>query len=91
MFEQVMPEYIKILDSNMTAKDQEGIASEAHKIKGAAGSIGLKHIQKVAQQAQSPELPAWWENIADWVDEIKDGYLHDLVVLKQWLDEYSHK
>lgn len=91
MFEELMPEYLKILDSNMTAKDQDGIASEAHKIKGAAGSIGLKHIQKIAQKAQSPELPAWWENIADWVDEMKEGYVHDLGVLKQWLEEYTQQ
>ncbi|OOF28810.1 aerobic respiration two-component sensor histidine kinase ArcB [Salinivibrio sp. IB872] len=89
MFEQLMPEYIAILDSNMTARDQDGIVSEAHKIKGAAGSVGLKHVQKVAQKAQSPELPAWWENIADWIDEIKVGYQHDLTVLKAWLDEQS--
>ena len=85
MFEAKMPEYIAILDSNMTAKDQDGIKFEAHKIKGAAGSIGLKHIQQVAQKAQSPELPAWWENINDWVDEIKEGYHNDLEVLKDWL------
>ncbi|MCW8330107.1 aerobic respiration two-component sensor histidine kinase ArcB [Photobacterium sp. SDRW27] len=85
MFEEKMPEYIAILDSNMTAKDKDGIKFEAHKIKGAAGSIGLKHIQQVAQKAQSPELPAWWENINDWVDEIKDGYQNDLSVLKDWL------
>ncbi|MBV1839661.1 aerobic respiration two-component sensor histidine kinase ArcB [Photobacterium ganghwense] len=85
MFEAKMPEYIAILDSNMMAKDQDGIKFEAHKIKGAAGSIGLKHIQQVAQKAQSPELPAWWENINDWVDEIKDGYQNDLQVLKDWL------
>ena len=36
----------------MTAKDQDGIVSEAHKIKGAAGSIGLKRIQSVAQKAR---------------------------------------
>lgn len=85
MFEQMMPDYIEILDSNMVAKDQEGIVSEAHKIKGAAGSIGLKHIQSVAQKAQSPDAPAWWENIEDWVDEIKNEYLNDIEVLKQWL------
>jgi len=85
MFEDKMPEYIAILDSNMTAKDKDGIKFEAHKIKGAAGSIGLKHIQQVAQKAQSPELPAWWENINDWVDEIKQGYQNDLTVLKDWL------
>ncbi|MBD1566302.1 aerobic respiration two-component sensor histidine kinase ArcB [Vibrio sp. S12_S33] len=85
MFEEMMPSYIEVLDSNMVAKDQAGIVSEAHKIKGAAGSIGLKHIQNVAQKAQSPDLPAWWENIGDWVDEIKNGYQHDIQVLKQWL------
>lgn len=56
MFEDMMPDYIDVLDSNMTAKDQDGIVSEAHKIKGAAGSIGLKRIQSVAQKAQSPDM-----------------------------------
>lgn len=87
MFEEMMPEYIQILDSNMIAKDQSGIVSEAHKIKGAAGSIGLKRIQRVAQKAQSPDLPAWWENIADWVEEIKNEYHNDIQVLKRWLEQ----
>ncbi len=85
MFEQMMPDYVEILDSNMTAKHQDGIVSEAHKIKGAAGSIGLKHIQSVAQKAQSPDLAAWWENIDDWVEEIKNEYPHDIQVLREWL------
>ncbi|WP_413113002.1 aerobic respiration two-component sensor histidine kinase ArcB [Thaumasiovibrio sp. DFM-14] len=86
MFESLMPEYMAILDSNMTAKDQKGIASEAHKIKGAAGSIGLKQIQQIAQKAQSPdEQPAWWENINDWIEQIRSGYPYDIQMLKQWL------
>ncbi|NOH71404.1 aerobic respiration two-component sensor histidine kinase ArcB [Vibrio pectenicida] len=87
MFENMMPEYIKVLDSNMVAKDQQGIVDEAHKIKGAAGSIGLKHIQMVAQKAQSPERPAWWENVDDWVEEIKNEYQNDLLILKEWLKQ----
>ncbi|PSW33688.1 aerobic respiration two-component sensor histidine kinase ArcB [Photobacterium phosphoreum] len=87
MFEKMMPDYLAILDSNMIAKDQDGIKFEAHKIKGAAGSIGLKHIQQIAQKAQSPELPAWWENINDWVDEIKYSYQDDIDVLKTWLKQ----
>ena len=87
MFEKMMPDYLAILDSNMIAKDQDGIKFEAHKIKGAAGSIGLKHIQQIAQKAQSPELPAWWENINDWVDEIKYSYQDDINVLKTWLKQ----
>ncbi|WP_045460733.1 aerobic respiration two-component sensor histidine kinase ArcB [Vibrio hyugaensis] len=87
MFEDMMPGYMQILDSNMMAKDQDGIVSEAHKIKGAAGSIGLKHIQSVAQKAQSPDMPAWWENISDWVEEIKNEYQNDIQVLKSWLEQ----
>ncbi|ELP5730526.1 aerobic respiration two-component sensor histidine kinase ArcB [Vibrio vulnificus] len=87
MFEEMMPAYLEILDSNMMAKDQSSIVSEAHKIKGAAGSIGLKRIQSVAQKAQSPQLPAWWENIADWVEEIKNEYHNDIQVLKSWLEQ----
>jgi two-component system aerobic respiration control sensor histidine kinase ArcB len=89
MFEDMMPDYLQVLDSNMTAKYQEGIVSEAHKIKGAAGSIGLKHIQKIAQKAQSPDLPAWWENIDDWVDEMKNEYKNDIHILKEWLKKRS--
>ncbi|MCE7566704.1 aerobic respiration two-component sensor histidine kinase ArcB [Aliivibrio fischeri] len=87
MFEKSMKEYIQILDTNMTARDQDGIVFETHKIKGAAGSIGLKHIQQVAQKAQSPDLPAWWENIDDWVEEIKNEYEHDIQILKSWLEQ----
>ena len=87
MFEDMMPEYMEILNSNMVAKDQASIVSEAHKIKGAAGSIGLKRIQQVAQKAQSPDLPAWWENISDWVDEINNEYHNDIEVLKSWLNQ----
>jgi len=87
MFEDMMPEYMEILNSNMVAKDQDSIVSEAHKIKGAAGSIGLKRIQQVAQKAQSPDMPAWWENISDWVDEINNEYQNDIEVLKSWLNQ----
>jgi two-component system aerobic respiration control sensor histidine kinase ArcB len=91
MFEEMMPEYINILDSNITAKDKKGIVSEAHKIKGAAGSVGLKYIQGVAQKAQTPDFPAWSENIDDWVGKIKSEYKNNIAILKQWLAEKESK
>ena len=87
MFEEMMPDYLAILDSNMVAKDQDGIVSEAHKIKGAAGSVGLARIQRLAQKAQTPSEPAWWDNITDWVEEIKNEYQNDIALLKTWLDK----
>ncbi|CAM2824839.1 aerobic respiration two-component sensor histidine kinase ArcB [Vibrio rarus] len=91
LFKEMMPGYVAILDSNLAAKDQKSIVSEAHKIKGAAGSVGLKHIQVVAQQAQSPELPAWWENINDWIDEIKNSYNSDIEILIDWIEREFDK
>lgn len=86
LFEKMMPDYMAVLDSNMTARDQKGIAEEAHKIKGAAGSIGLRRIQGLAQQIQSPDLPAWWENVEDWIEAMRREYPADLKALRRWLE-----
>ncbi|CAM3822123.1 MULTISPECIES: aerobic respiration two-component sensor histidine kinase ArcB [Rahnella] len=84
MFEKMMPGYLAVLDSNMTARDQKGIAEEGHKIKGAAGSVGLKHLQQLAQQIQTPTLPAWWDNVQEWIDELKAEWRNDIQVLRDW-------
>jgi len=86
LFEQTMPNYLAILNTNLTARDQDAIVDEAHKIKGAAGSVGLVRIQQVSQLAQSPEQPTWWENIDDWVEQINTEYLHDVKRLKKWIE-----
>ncbi|MFI0488005.1 MAG: aerobic respiration two-component sensor histidine kinase ArcB [Yersinia sp. (in: enterobacteria)] len=91
IFEQMMPSYLAVLDSNMTARDQKGIAEEAHKIKGAAGSIGLRQIQQLAQQIQTPTLPAWWDNVQDWVDELKSEWRNDVQVLREWAAKAGKK
>ena len=84
MFEKMMPDYLAVLDSNMIARDQAGIAEEGHKIKGAAGSVGLKHLQQLAQQIQTPTLPAWWDNVQEWIDELKLEWRNNVQVLREW-------
>ncbi|MEG7501351.1 ATP-binding protein, partial [Providencia stuartii] len=91
VFEKMLPSYLAILDSNMVAKDQKGIVEEAHKIKGAAGSVGLKNLQKIAQQIQSPELPAWWDNVQEWVDELKQDWKSDIETLRNYVDGRAKK
>ena len=85
LFEGLMPEYLAVLESHMVAKNEQGIVDKSHKIKGAAASIGLLRIQNLAQKMQSPELPAWWDNIDDWHDMIKNLYLKDVADLKKWI------
>ncbi|MEN4912635.1 aerobic respiration two-component sensor histidine kinase ArcB [Erwinia amylovora] len=91
IFEQMMPGYLAVLDSNMMARDQKGIVEEGHKIKGAAGSVGLMHLQQVAKQIQSPELPAWWDNVQEWIDELKLEWRNDMEVLRQWVTDAEKK
>lgn len=91
MFEKMMPGYLTILDSNMTARDRKGVVEEGHKIKGAAGSIGLRHLQQVAQQIQSPDLPAWSDNVGEWIEELKQEWQHDVDVLKKWVAATTKK
>lgn len=75
----------------MTARDQKGIAEEGHKIKGAAGSVGLRHLQQLAQQIQTPTLPAWWDNVQDWVDELKQEWQNDVAMLRAWVENAEKK
>ncbi|MBV7405037.1 aerobic respiration two-component sensor histidine kinase ArcB [Enterobacter sp. ENT03] len=91
VFEKMMPGYISVLESNFTARDQKGITEEGHKIKGAAGSIGLRRLQQLGQQIQSPDLPAWWNNVGEWIDEMKQEWPHDVAVLKAWVANASKK
>lgn len=85
MFEQMMPEYLTALQANQVAQDQKGIVEEAHKIKGAAGSIGLRHLQQLAQQIQSPELFDWHSNVVNWIEELKLQWQNDVDVLRHWI------
>jgi two-component system aerobic respiration control sensor histidine kinase ArcB len=91
MFEKMMPGYLEVLDSNMTARDNKGVVEEGHKIKGAAGSIGLRHLQQVAQQIQSPDLPAWSDNVGEWIEELKQEWQDDVSVLKAWVADAGKK
>ncbi|EFC0808758.1 aerobic respiration control sensor protein ArcB [Escherichia coli KTE232] len=91
VFEKMMPGYVSVLESNLTAQDKKGIVEEGHKIKGAAGSVGLRHLQQLGQQIQSPDLPAWEDNIGEWIEEMKEEWRHDVEVLKAWVAKATKK
>ncbi|EFG1556275.1 aerobic respiration two-component sensor histidine kinase ArcB [Escherichia coli] len=91
VFEKMMPGYVSVLESNLTAQDKKGIVEEGHKIKGAAGSVGLRHLQQLGQQIQSPDLPAWEYNVGEWIEEMKEEWRHDVEVLKAWVAKATKK
>lgn len=85
VFEEKIPEYLEILITNLTAKEKDEVCSQAHKIKGAASSIGLIRIQRIANEIQQGDHPAWWENVNEWVDELSMAIDNDVKVLKNWM------
>lgn len=91
VFERMMPGYVSVLESNLTAQDKKGIVEEGHKIQGAAGSVGLRHLQQLGQQIQSPDLPAWEDNVGEWIEEMKEEWRHDVEVLKAWVAKATKK
>ncbi|ENG32375.1 aerobic respiration control sensor protein ArcB [Escherichia coli P0305260.9] len=90
-FEKMMPGYVSVLESNLTAQDKKGIVEEGHKIKGAAGAGGLRPLQQLGQQIQSPDLPAWEDNVGEWIEEMKEEWRHDVEVLKAWVAKATKK
>lgn len=53
------------------ATEKVALISTAHKLKGAAGSLGFHYIQQQANQIQQPELPHWENNVSIWISEIE--------------------
>jgi HPt (histidine-containing phosphotransfer) domain-containing protein len=85
VFQEKMPEYMEILQLSLSADEKSDVCSEAHKIKGAAGSVGLARVQRIANQIQQGDHPTWWENVHDWVEELQMAVQHDMKALHDWL------
>ena len=75
----VMPIFHEIIPINMNT------------LKLSAGSVGLRHLQQLGQQIQSPDLPAWEDNVAEWIEEMKQEWQHDVAVLKAWVANAEKK
>lgn len=92
LFAELMPNYIADLNQQYKAyqadpSHKSAVAAEAHKIKGAAASIGLNAIRDIAEAAQHDERENWQENIARWVAQLQ-AWQPPLTALQQWLREH---
>lgn len=86
VFKDNIPEYMEILQLNLSANEKDEVCSQAHKIKGAAGSVGLARVQKIANRIQQGDHPTWWENVHDWVEELQMALQQDMLELNEWLN-----
>jgi two-component system aerobic respiration control sensor histidine kinase ArcB len=86
VFKDNIPEYMEILQLSLSANEKDEVCSQAHKIKGAAGSVGLARVQKIANRIQQGDHPTWWENVHDWVEELQMALQQDILELSEWLN-----
>lgn len=92
LFKREMPQYLTDLQQafeqyQQNADDANQVASCAHKIKGAAASIGLKKIREIAENAQDNTSSDWQEQIEDWIKQLGNQWIINVSELEQWLAE----
>lgn len=85
LFEQLMPEYLNGLRQASSSQEKQDLCSQAHKFKGASGSIGLKRLQHYAQLLQHGEAADWNDMHQQWLAMIFDNGSSDLLSLKEYL------
>ena len=87
VFREKIPEYVEEMKVALAAQDKDEVCSQAHKIKGAASSIGLSRVQSASNEIQQGDHPAWWENVHDWIEQLDMALEQDVPSLEQWLRE----
>ncbi len=88
VFNDKIPEYMELLNVALAADDKDEVCSQAHKIKGAAGSVGLSRVQVTSNNIQQGDHPAWWENVHDWVEQLQMAIDQDVPFLQKWLRQH---
>lgn len=88
LFEQLLPSYLNKMVECVVMKNLEEFQSSAHKLKGAAGSVGLATIQARAKEYEHTEDPSWdlmEKQLMDFHGEIN----RDIEILKDYVKRWS--
>ena len=72
LFAKLNPQYQQELVSSLAQGDREEYKSVAHKLKGAAGSVGLNDVQLHAKMMEHGALEQNDEELQQWLIELKD-------------------
>lgn len=72
LFEKLNPQYQQELLTSLNSGDREEYKSVAHKLKGAAGSVGLNYVQLHAKVMEYGALDESDEVLKQWLDVLAD-------------------
>ncbi len=90
LFNRIMPTYMAELHEayKQYINDHSlslSVADIAHKIKGAAGSVGLVRVQKLAEKIQHNEEENWSMNVAQWIEQLTQSWQENVKELEDYL------
>lgn len=91
LFIKTMPNYWqecqKSYQDYLLTGESKALTEIAHKIKGAAASLGLTRIQHLAQLAQNAQHSEWQAEIATWLEQINQYWQADTQVLHHYVSQ----
>lgn len=87
LFEQVLPGYINKMLETATQQDLTEFQEAAHKLKGAASSVGLLWVQQQAKQLEQEEQPNW-QSIERQLIEFHLTIERHLAALHEYVEQY---
>ena len=85
LFEKLNPQYQQELQSALNESDREEYKSVAHKLKGAAGSVGLNDVQLHAKKMEHGALDESDEVLKEWLDTLADKINEGQIALHSFL------
>lgn len=85
LFAQQYPQYLAELRAAYNSGDYKLTAEHGHKMKGAAGAIGLARLSHWAQLLQQADAPQWTESAPLLIEKLSDSYQGDIEQLRQYL------
>lgn len=87
LFQQVLPGYINKMLETATQQDLTEFQEAAHKLKGAASSVGLLWVQQQAKQLEQEEQPNW-QTIERQLIEFHLTIERHLAALHEYVEQY---
>ena len=85
LFAQQFPQYLAELTAAFDAKDYQLTAEHGHKMKGAAGAIGLARLSQWAQMLQNRDNEQWLEEAPQVINYLSTHYSGDIDKLRTYL------
>lgn len=86
LFENMLPDYIQVLDEAIKEENSVEASAIGHKIKGAASTLGLLSLQYLAKQIQDSETKTWQQTVVGWAADIRDTWRGDIALLREWIE-----